>query len=526
MDWFSTAALGEVRLSANKRIFDPRKILCFSDVMNRAERLEVGSTHVAIGFVDLGQLREAEFFPTDAASLLPSTREPVRWVGLEASPYCVAKTIVITTMLKMQSPADCILQVWYSAAWSSVTVKAFRRAVTSALTTDMSDHSGVHHEEVRVLLRHWQTASVILDHARQGWLDSAPDMEKWRLIGNFTGKVDRLALCTYLLTGQLLPATEGSVTFFSFPSDYWGKNVQNQYFFESLPLDCVFQERKSAGCGDVLSAAISYIRGGIEKLQNQIIQGNLIVDIRLLVVEPKNPRSMAEIAALDPHSIYWSNVCDYYSAEEFHSMARACSGKNTVHSAYSTNWPSEVKGLSLDSVIPEDMNGISDDNLSSALAQAMSGYSDYIHGLYVTHSYCEFMRSPPVGDPRNVIEFGTCWLFKDNWVKTFFTRGDISNDLKTRYIVTDPLYTPFNRSQSTIYFTFAYDPTVTFNLNPTANLHDDNGKPNAMVDFDVDNPPLQTIVQDANNRMTSSVSTGSSSSGTCRTAKRDKKKRK
>ena len=35
----------------------------------------------------------------------------------------------------------------------------------------------------------------------------------------------------------------------------------------------------------------------------------------------------------------WSNVCDYFTAEDFHTMARMCSSpEDTIHHAYTMNW--------------------------------------------------------------------------------------------------------------------------------------------------------------------------------------------
>ena len=38
--------------------------------------------------------------------------DPLTWVGYEVSPYCVAKTLVIWTMLVQEADANEILQVY------------------------------------------------------------------------------------------------------------------------------------------------------------------------------------------------------------------------------------------------------------------------------------------------------------------------------------------------------------------------------------------------------------------------------
>jgi hypothetical protein len=69
--------------------------------------------------------------------------------------------------------------------------------------------------------------------------------------------------------------------------------------------------------------------------------------MKLAAVEPAAKAVQAEIRALQPYTMSWSNVCDYYHPAEFHSMARACSAPNdTVHYLHTMNWVQETKGAS------------------------------------------------------------------------------------------------------------------------------------------------------------------------------------
>ncbi len=66
-------------------------------------------------------------------------------------------------------------------------------------------------------------------------------------------------------------------------------------------------------------------------------------------MEPSNAALLAEIRALQPWAISWSNVPDYYPPQAFHDMARACSrpgGEDTLHSLTAMNWPCDVAGAS------------------------------------------------------------------------------------------------------------------------------------------------------------------------------------
>ena len=70
----------------------------------------IGTTHVAVGFLDLGSLATVCLAWQEC---IPSARGtgPLRWVGYDSSPYAVAKTLVIAAMLQSGCVVDQILQV-------------------------------------------------------------------------------------------------------------------------------------------------------------------------------------------------------------------------------------------------------------------------------------------------------------------------------------------------------------------------------------------------------------------------------
>jgi hypothetical protein len=46
-----------------------------------------------------------------------SLQAPVTWVGYDSSPYAVAKTLVVATMMRRGAETDAILQVGLAACW-------------------------------------------------------------------------------------------------------------------------------------------------------------------------------------------------------------------------------------------------------------------------------------------------------------------------------------------------------------------------------------------------------------------------
>ncbi len=62
----------------------------------------------------------------------------------------------------------------------------------------------------------------------------------------------------------------------------------------------------------------------------------------------ERPKVLAGIAAAQPYTMHWSNVCDFLpTCKAFHRLARACSMEDTVYFANSLNWIRYVHGVFL-----------------------------------------------------------------------------------------------------------------------------------------------------------------------------------
>jgi hypothetical protein len=112
----------------------------YSNQAYRTEMLHQGTTHVAVGFVDLGILLAADIRPG-------STRNgnQLRFVGVERSAFCVAKTHVVWELIRESARAtegnssgliDSIVQVWYSSTWTSDTEVAVKKALDVLCRSD------------------------------------------------------------------------------------------------------------------------------------------------------------------------------------------------------------------------------------------------------------------------------------------------------------------------------------------------------------------------------------------------------
>jgi hypothetical protein len=107
------------------QLIDDFSLKQFSSFRNSSRKILAEKVNVSVGFVDLGPLIWSEF--------LGENSKPTKWIGYEASPFCVAKTMVIAEMLKNSSSVESIVQVWYSSIWKSSTLTSFLLALKTVI---------------------------------------------------------------------------------------------------------------------------------------------------------------------------------------------------------------------------------------------------------------------------------------------------------------------------------------------------------------------------------------------------------
>ncbi|KAG9402224.1 hypothetical protein AC1031_006845 [Aphanomyces cochlioides] len=232
MRWFSQAPLGDVR-EVEDQMYSPT--LHHSYINAVPPLVQYGRVHVAVGYVDLSML----FTATKLSA-------PLRWIGYEASVYSVAKTAAV----------DCILQVWYSSAWSERTLRQFRAAVLSVLSHDWPP-------SVEQLLAWWHQHTPTLAQARREWLGKT-DHASLDPLANAASPQSRALLLSYLFTGQLLEATVGSVTMCCLPPGFESSRGRDESVLQTIPwsdlVDCIEN-------GDLVAAATTTLRLKLRQLQ-------------------------------------------------------------------------------------------------------------------------------------------------------------------------------------------------------------------------------------------------------------------
>ena len=192
--------------------YDTRIRNSFANSLNRKEVMQQGTVHVAVGFNDLGALLTGDFRPSTQHD-----HGPLRFIGYEMNAFNVAKTRIIERLLKdPQVPLIIPLQIWFSSSWTSLAEEVFRRAAAAGMASATPADI-----EVKAYFSHWISAAPVpLSEARALWLNYHEDGRDWSAIACMARDKDRMALCHYYVTGDVLggesPNT-GSLAMWSVP---------------------------------------------------------------------------------------------------------------------------------------------------------------------------------------------------------------------------------------------------------------------------------------------------------------------
>eukprot|EP01126_Amoeba_proteus_P057134 TRINITY_DN7249_c0_g3_i2.p1 TRINITY_DN7249_c0_g3~~TRINITY_DN7249_c0_g3_i2.p1 ORF type:complete len:726 (+),score=118.74 TRINITY_DN7249_c0_g3_i2:115-2292(+) len=193
----------------------------FSNTPDFPQILHFGTTHIAVGFCDLGMLLTSVLtvHESNPNSVL---KKPCVFVGVDMSAYAVAKFLVVNSMMKNGASTESIIEVWFSSTWTPGTYTEFMKALDTCRKKNTE-------KNVKLFLDYWKTSCMVpLQIAREKWLESS-NVE----IVNMKREKDIFATCNYFLTGDVLCRSElpecGNTTMFSI---YPGKIFPfHQYFF-------------------------------------------------------------------------------------------------------------------------------------------------------------------------------------------------------------------------------------------------------------------------------------------------------
>jgi hypothetical protein len=453
LDWyFGAVAPGSIFLQRTVHPYTDSIRHSFSNQAYRQEKLYPGTTHVAVGFVDLGIL-----FAADLSGPPNKCDGPLHFLGIDMSAYAVAKTHVLWELLK-QTPSGSpqrqdhlrrIMQVWYSSTWGEGTECAVKAALSALCSSKKSFLPSV-----RELLNHWAGKPEFpLKSARTEL--AAVTTEAFSAVGHLLNKRDRIAMAKYELTrdfGVFGAPVCGNTLMFDCPDGTPPLN-NDETVFSALDLRRIMNilRRDKLSEMTIIEAAEEYALGGIAKLAAWAQSEQVSLDLMCARIQDV----LDDVAARKPLTMSWSNLPDYVDYAEFHNMARRCSvHSDTVHYGYSMNWVLEVFGVNI-----IDYSAKEHTEMRALLIEAVN---ESVETCYRIHGWEKHFRLPPPTNPINTTSQGLELLHYAKWANYFFDiarRGGPCQVGNLEHAIKSPMC---KTGSSTVAFTWTYDPEITF----------------------------------------------------------------
>lgn len=424
----------------------------FSNQSYRKEVLCRGTTHVAIGFVDLGML-----FAADLRSSPSFDQGPLKFLGIEKSAYAIAKALVIWGLIdkaassrkpKNKSHVHGIVQAWFSSTWDNDTAESVQDVLASLTSSAASRNL---HPDVLNILCFWKESALIsVEDARASIVKATSESQSE--IGRMKREKDRTAVAQYELTKdfglQGIPVY-GNLLMFSCPDGVpplaKDESVFSAFNFKDV-MDILLRNEK----GTILDAAKDYAYSNIEKLIHWVQCDQIELELHCADIKD----SIDFVASQKPWTMSWSNVLDYFDHKVFHDLARECSiHGDTIHFGYSMNWTANVLGTNI--IDYPSSQG------RSTLIELSNTNAAY---WYESFAWDKYFRLPLPQNPINTVSnYALEHMHYKDWCKYFFDIGRVDGPCNVGNIehsVGSPLSTT---GSSTIYFTWTYDPDIKFN---------------------------------------------------------------
>ena len=318
-----------------------------NDPLGEPTKLLNGTTLVDIGFVDFGiALDSIETLDADPL------KGPLKVIGYEMQPLCVAKTLVMLQMMRNESVRSrSVVEVWMSSLWSVDTQTAFRNALTVVLSTLRT----IYPKAVVDILQFWAAAKTISQRtAMEFQLEFVlreADIQIIAKASNLTSEQDRVDFLRYHRTKALYDdstTTVGSIVM-NCECDAIGIKQLFGSCLEAVPTYVLTAYFKPDNRNDpsLFSRIRCYFERRITKFSQHLRRGTILFTPKLGTVSPDNTVLLDEIKRANPFVISWSNLCDYIEPKEFHAMARRIAGPDSVHYLHSCQWMQRVYGIDI-----------------------------------------------------------------------------------------------------------------------------------------------------------------------------------
>jgi len=416
----------------------------FSNVPDSKIIIFSGQVHIAVGFCDLALLTKCTIRPSDKSG-------PVRFIGIDMSAHCIAKSWVIHEMLKSEkiSP-ESILEVWYSATWTAQTKRDFIEAVQGIVTKQNSSKCMT--EEVYAYIEHWHRLECKLKvkAARTLWLESLS--KSYSEICSLKQQSDMLDFAEYIISGDVIrpnsPSVCGNVTMFD-NVQQCPKKSKDELIYNVVEMDEKFVAiwRRSKCLKEAVRA---FLLNGIQKLKQHIVEKDIVVEFIHGAVCPNNTPLIKRLHSLKAYSVSWSNCVDYMKPSKFHQMAKQIGNEDCVHFAYSMNWVMSMKGANIIDFDSAEMRKhmFKAGKAAIKMVWSMSGCLD-------------IFQFPPMDVPINVGSVACITAMHKQWVEWFLSEHNTHSPVGYNEESIIPIfYNPLHRANTVMNFCWTYDPRL------------------------------------------------------------------
>ena len=246
-------------------------------------------------------------------------------------------------MINRADPRN-ILQVWFSTGWTDQTHHDFQQSLTDLIGSKQTE------AEIVKLLRHWKKYKIGVKAAQMKWsaMYLSQNMDNpFDPCANLRNESDRVDFARYLFTGVIFAdetkIKHGNKTMFVIPENLGVSKREDENFFHTFN----FNHSDFEYDGTLKKSMDTFMMKKTEEIVQLVGDGKIRMDFMKAKVGLDTKKLLQELKEMNPITIDWSNLSDFFSMEDFLEMSRAASSSDTTHYLHIMNWTQCYKGASV-----------------------------------------------------------------------------------------------------------------------------------------------------------------------------------
>ena len=377
---------------------------------------DYGKIHVSVGCVDFQQLLLGRLNPREDKS-------PLVFHGIDSSSVSVARCLILNQMMKNGANPKHILQVWFSSAWSNQTSKDF-------LEQNNIDVSSVP--------KLW--AKDLFKQGRNNPFEAC---------ANFEHEVDRVDYARYLFTGFIFvdenELQQGNITMFCIPENMDYEKAEEENFFHTFN----FYHPQFEYENNLMFSVEDFMTKKVAEVMKEVQSQNIKMFFQVASVGPDTIELLKQLQEMEAYTIDWSNIMDYFSKEDFLSMAKMAGSQDTVHYVHLMNWVCNYNGASVFDYQFQDKVELIEHALQTHKGVHQAQWD-------MVPNYAKMWpRQLKYQNVTNLVDYGLTEACRTNYIEHIFGR-EIGSQIKISSAAPG-----LRRSQTTICGAFTFDTETT-----------------------------------------------------------------